>query len=243
MRIFEVDIARGLGILLVVIYHIFYDLNYFGIANFEMDDGILMVLGRLAAIILIFVVGVSLVLSYSRAENEGKNTCLKFAKRAAYLFFVSAVISVATWIYPHNGWIFWGIIQFIAFSVFACHFFAKYFKLNFILGVAGILIGFYLQNFATENVFLFILGVPANIYTSDYFPVFPWIGIVFLGMFFSKAVYKKRVFEGKNLNSVFGLIKIPHLKILGIMGTNSLFIYLLHQPVLVGLILLIKAVF
>ena len=198
-----------------------------------------MVLGRLAALILIFVVGVSLNLSWQKARDENRNLLKKFCSRSAGLFAIAALISFATWIYPNNGWIFWGIIHFIAFSVFACHFFAKYFKLNLVLGIASILLGFYLQNYSNSNIFLFIVGIPANFYTLDYFPIFPWIGVVFLGMFFSKAVYIKKVF-GK-MDFIFW--KIPCLKIFEAAGRNSLLIYLLHQPLLVGAIFLLKLFF
>ena len=236
MRIFEIDVFRGIGIFLVVVYHIFYDLNFFSILKFSMNDGALMVVGRTSAILLIFTVGISLNLSWIKAVREKKNLIKKYFIRALMLFGVGILISAATFVYPGKGWIFFGIIQFISFAIFAAHFFLKYFKLNLILGILSIALGFYIRNFSVENIFLFILGFSSNIYTLDYFPIFPWIGVVFLGMFFSKAVYEKKMFE-------FKIAKNDFYEKFAVMGKNSLMIYLLHQPVLIAIVFILMTIF
>ncbi|MFA5108693.1 MAG: heparan-alpha-glucosaminide N-acetyltransferase [Candidatus Micrarchaeia archaeon] len=227
-RFEEIDILRGIAILMVVVFHIFYDLNYFHIASFDMHSGALMLFGRLAAFILIFIVGISLHLSHERANAQGKNSFLKYAKRSLGLFAIAALISLATYIYPHDGFIFFGIIHFIALAVLIGYFFLDFYYLNLAVGILFILAGEVLSQMQTSNIFLFILGMNSNFYTLDYYPIFPWIGIVLLGMFAGKSLYEKQ--ERK-----FSIC-IPNAKIMrffDLCGQNSLLIYIVHQPIII----------
>ena len=71
--------------------------------------------------------------------------------------------------------------------------------------------------------------LPAGLYTFDYVPLLPWFGVVLLGLFFGGAAYKNR--KPKSGPSV--------AKPLCFIGRHSLFIYLTHQLVLVGCILVL----
>lgn len=73
----------------------------------------------------------------------------------------------------------------------------------------------------------------AAFYSADYFPVIPWIFMFFAGVFLGKPVsegelpaymYKKRS------------------RLLSLAGKNSLWIYLAHQPVIYGIMMLINLV-
>ena len=72
-------------------------------------------------------------------------------------------------------------------------------------------------------------------FTSDFYPLFPWITFYFLGMFLCKPF---RNFLGKrekvgNPNPTND--NIP-LRILQFLGKNSLAIYILHQPIFFSLL-------
>jgi len=66
----------------------------------------------------------------------------------------------------------------------------------------------------------------------DHFPVFSWLGWVLLGCFVGGLLYsgKKRLFKLGDYSGVFPL------NFLGLFGRNSLFIYLVHQPILLFLL-------
>ena len=73
---------------------------------------------------------------------------------------------------------------------------------------------------------LAFLGFPSNdFYSSDYFPLLPWIFLFIFGYLLW------RVIKSKGLDR-FLYKEIP---VLGFIGRHSLFIYMVHQPVLYGI--------
>lgn len=82
--------------------------------------------------------------------------------------------------------------------------------------------------------FMAILGCPYPGFTSsDYFPILPWSFIVFSGYFFWKTVMNHE----KILN--FFRIKIP---LFSLLGQKTIWIYMLHQPILYGIAYLLMKV-
>jgi uncharacterized membrane protein len=73
--------------------------------------------------------------------------------------------------------------------------------------------------------------VPENLIMPDYRPLIPWFGVVLLGIFAGNVVYgsgrRPALFAGKA--PTFARPLLP-------LGRNSLFIYLIHQPILVALL-------
>ena len=83
-----------------------------------------------------------------------------------------------------------------------------------------------------DTSFLYWLGFPSeDFYSSDYFPVFPWIFLFFFGVFLGEFLRYKGVFEWMSR-------KRPGT--LAFLGRHSLCIYLLHQPVLYGVCIILK---
>ena len=83
-----------------------------------------------------------------------------------------------------------------------------------------------------RNYLTAYLGFPhRGFYSTDYFPLIPWFFLFLTGFFLF------RILDGKNLNGrLFSRGQIP---VLNWLGRNSLLVYLLHQPILYGLCLLI----
>ncbi|MCI9101232.1 MAG: DUF1624 domain-containing protein [Lachnospiraceae bacterium] len=83
-----------------------------------------------------------------------------------------------------------------------------------------------------DTSFLYWLGFPSeDFYSSDYFPVFPWIFLFFFGVFLGEFLRYKGVFEWMSR-------KRPGT--LAFLGRHSLCIYLLHQPVLYGVCIVLN---
>ena len=82
-RFWEIDFLRGFAIILMIFFHILYDLNFFLITDFRLYSGIILYIARLSAAIFVVLVGVSLSLSYSRVKNRLKpnEIVFKFLKR------------------------------------------------------------------------------------------------------------------------------------------------------------------
>jgi uncharacterized membrane protein len=62
--------------------------------------------------------------------------------------------------------------------------------------------------------------------TEDYVPLLPWFGVVLLGMTLGKYLHNK--------GSIYRPIQSIWGRRLAGMGRHSLLIYMLHQPILLG---------
>ena len=230
-RLWEIDLARGLAIIKMVIFNYSFALFYLGIYTFK--EGLSF--QGWAAAVFIFLAGLSLTISYSRIKDrKPREIFKKFFLRGVRVFGYGILITVITFILFPNVFIIFGVLHFIGVSIIIGQFFLKYRKLNLFLGLSIIILGFYLQNFTFDFPWLLWLGfVPKNFSTFDYFPILPWFGITLLGIFSGNILYKngKRSFKIKDLsNNVI-------TKFLGFLGRNSLAIYLIHQPLLIVLLL------
>ena len=58
-RFWEIDALRGVAIIMMVIFHTVFDLNYFGSYGFDLYSGLWFYVARATATIFIFLVGVS----------------------------------------------------------------------------------------------------------------------------------------------------------------------------------------
>lgn len=233
MRFSELDVARGIGILLVVVYHIFFDLAYFGVGNW-LANPVVWAAGRLAAVLLIGVAGVSLSVSMKKWRGRSGET-RHHAKRVLLLAGVALLITFATWIYPHEGFIFFGIIHFIAIASIVGFLLGNSRMAIAMLVVLSLPAWFWLQTQYTNDIFLSILGGRTGIYTLDLYTFFPWIGLFCAGMLAGDSLYAK---EGRRVKVRY----LPSNPLLEWMGKNSLAIYLVHQLILIGLLMLLAGI-
>ncbi|MDD3753114.1 MAG: heparan-alpha-glucosaminide N-acetyltransferase [Methanobacterium sp.] len=243
-RFWEIDVLRGLAILMMVIYHLFFDLTYFGICQLDVSSGILFILARMTAIIFIFVVGVSLTLSHFRAKilvkNKGKTIFfLKYFKRGVKIFSLGILITLVTWLFIPHDFIIFGILHFIGIAIILEYPLLNKKYLNLFLGIVFIILGFIFAQFTVNYPWLLWLGLkPAGFITVDYFPLFPWLGVVSLGLFTGKTLYK----DYKRRYYLPDLSKNILIKIFTYIGKHSLFIYLIHQPILIILLYLLGGI-
>ncbi|WP_406655614.1 heparan-alpha-glucosaminide N-acetyltransferase [Methanolobus sp. ZRKC2] len=238
-RFWEVDVFRGIAIICMVIYHIFFDLYFLGIYETDIHSGIPLLIGRGAAIIFIFLVGVSLTLSYSRARLSSggkKNLFPKYLKRGLIIFFWGLVITVVTGLFLERGVIVFGILHLIGVSIILAYPFLKYRGTPLIIGFFIILLGFFMEGAYVDFPWLLWIGFkPFGFYTFDYFPLVPWFGFVLLGVFTGNVLYEgyQRQFE------ICDCEDRPSVRVLDLFGRHSLFIYLVHQPIILGLLMLL----
>ena len=95
-RIWEIDFLRGIAIILMIFFHIIFDLNFYSITNFNISSGILFFIARLSATMFITIAGISLSISYSRVKNKlnKKDILKKFIYRKVLLFLEFFILLV-----------------------------------------------------------------------------------------------------------------------------------------------------
>ncbi|MDD1694751.1 MAG: DUF1624 domain-containing protein [Methanoregula sp.] len=242
-RFFEIDIARGIAILMMVLFHTLFDLSYFSLAAVNVATGFWRYFAYATATLFLLVVGISLVVSHARAVEKLSGFLLakKFLVRGAEIFALGLLVTLATWLYIPTGCILFGILHLIGVSVMLSPLFFRLKKYNLLAGLACIAIGLFvipLINPITASLpdvaalLLLPLGLhSATFWSVDYTPVFPWIGVVLIGLGTGEFLYGNGVrhFTMPYLSDIV-------VRPLSLLGRHSLLIYLVHQPVIILLL-------
>jgi uncharacterized membrane protein len=66
----------------------------------------------------------------------------------------------------------------------------------------------------------------------DWYPILPWFGVVLIAIFLGHAFYP----AGKRRFEIPDWSRVPVLRQIAFLGKHSLLIYLVHQPVLIGIL-------
>ena len=222
-RIEAVDALRGLAIVAMIAYHFAFDLRYFGVirANFESDP---FWLSARAAIVSSFLllVGVSLVL----AHRSGVST-VRFARRIGVVALCALAATIGSYVVFPERFIYFGILHCIAVASLLARPLAGRPALALALGVVAIAAGLALSHPFFDARATSWLGFntvkPA---TEDFVPLFPWLGVVLLGIALGHGLVQR------DFAPVAFLAGAP--RALRWLGRHSLAVYMVHQPLLLG---------
>lgn len=240
-RIWEVDSWRGVAIITMIIFHLVYDLRAYGGMPIVLHQGFWFYFQRFTAISFIALSGVSVVLSYSRtlaASGSVDGLGWKIVRRGLHVLGIGMIFTVVMRL---GGFarIDFGVLHLIGTSIICSIPLLNRRWLT--LAVAAVLYALsYLLQFmnvqASPGVsWLVPLGIePPGYYYSDYFPFPHWFAVFLIGVFVGTVFYEggARKLPLPNFGEIF---PFPVLQFL---GRHSLVIYVIHQPVLIGILLL-----
>ncbi len=232
-RYLLIDLLRGLAIAMMFHYHFSFDLNHFGfIAQDFYHDPFWINYRSLIVSLFLGLVGISL----SLATQHGFNTRSYF-RRLGMLVGFAALVSIGSYIQFADRFIFFGILHFIIVASIFGLAFTRFYWFNLILGNGLILLGTQFQHAFFDQPGLQWLGMMTHKpFTEDYVPLLPWFGVVLLGIFVGKLVFQKHPQAWlKNWHS-----HDPLSRTLSFAGKHGLIIYMLHQPIFMGLLYLIS---
>lgn len=224
-RYIELDLLRTLAIIMMIVYHLAYDLQeYYGwnIGVFENTGWYLLRLST--ASLFLLLVGCSFAISWNKTP-----TYRKYFKRGLGVIACGMLVSAVTYVVDPETYVRFGILHMIGTSILLLPFFARLREWNAMIGL-GIGLGFGL-GLGTANTSVFIpLGIPPPDFTSvDYFPLIPWFGVVLIGYAIGYHIYvRKKPPLFSIINSQFSIFVWP--------GRHALLIYLLHQPLILGIL-------
>lgn len=222
-RYLELDILRSLAILGMIAYHAAFILVFFHAADIRINDGIWPALGQFVRHTFLILVGISLAVSY---QQRPENFLKRNMTRAALILILAMLITLATYIAIPKAFVRFGILHFIAVSIFLCGFIANKKYLPLLLAILVIPINFLLKQQIATSTVLFILGLqPQGLSYIDHFAIFPWIGLPLLGIFLGNILYPRIT---KPLES--SASKVPIF-----ISKNSLLIYMIHVPIILAI--------
>ena len=237
-RFLEIDLLRGIAIVMMVVYHVLFDLWFFGIAAVDVLGGFWRYFALATATLFIALAGLSLPISYERRRSKMSGLSLRagYARRGGKIFLFGMLATLVTWLFLGEGFIVFGILHLIGFAIITAPFFLRFGRGNLLVGAAIILAAVPFSQIAGPY-WLIPLGIhPADFYSVDYVPLVPWLGVALIGMAIGFVLYP----GGRRRFSVPAMGG-KCVDALCVMGRNSLAVYLLHQPVIVAGLLLVMA--
>lgn len=224
-RLAALDSLRGLALIAMATYHFSWDLEFFGyLEPGTSTQGFLKLYARLIASSFLFLAGFSLVLAQYPALR-----LTPFLRRLGVIVAAAAAISIATFWFTPDSWIFFGILHAIALSSLIGLAFVRMPPL-LTLVAAGVAIALpaVLRSSTFDAPLFWFLGLSETLPRSnDYVPLLPWIGALLTGI----AIARLMVDHDK-LGWVDRLPAGPRWLRWG--GRHSLTVYLLHQPILIA---------
>lgn len=228
-RIALIDAARGVALLAMAVYHFTWDLEFFGYADPGLTShGGWRLFARAIASSFLVLAGISLFLAHG-SGLRGKSFLRRFYQVAG----AAAAISLVTRIAFPDAFIYFGILHQIAFaSLVGLVFLRAPFWLTLV--AAGVIV--ILPQFVSSPVFdprwFAWTGLAENAPRSnDFVPVLPWTGAVLAGLGLAQAILSAPV------RARLASLRLPApSRVLGFSGRHSLLFYLVHQPILIGLV-------
>jgi len=239
-RFIEIDLARGIAVVMMVVYHLLFDLWFFSLYPVPVTSGFWKYFAVATASLFLLLVGISVTISGAHAEKtlSTRDFYLKFFKRGLMILAIAAGITVVTWWYlGGDGFIVFGILHLIGFSIILSPVLFHRGKKTLLAGAFVIAVGIMIMQ-VRGPAFLIPLGIfPESFYSVDYTPVFPWFGVVLVGIFLGETLYPGGL-RGFSLPQFPNLQRIAMYpgKAISFLGRHSLIIYIIHQPVIILLL-------
>ena len=248
-RIYLLDELRGLAVFCMVFYHAFYSMSEF--FGFEIGTKLLDFFTPAEpffAALFIVISGISSRLSHDNTKRGVRLLCIALA-----LTVVTAVIMPM--MNFEGAEIYFGILHLLSLSMLIFSALrAGLDKINPIVGFV-LCIVIYILTYGVSAGFVGIAGLktfalPAALYktnyfmplgffnssfhSADYFPLLPWFFVFLLGTWAGRYVKAGR------LPQWFYTARAPRL---ALVGRHALVLYVLHQPALYALTMLLRLIF
>ena len=215
-RFLTIDVLRGVAVLLMVIFHVAFDLNTFGFASIDfIGNAFWFSFPRFIVTLFLVCVGMSLALAH-----KGGIRWVAVRRRFYKIGAWALVITILTYILFPENFVYFGILHCIAITSVVGVFFVGRPKLSLCLCVILLVTNFVFQPT------LIPISSWLNVSPMDYIPFYPWFGVVLLGIYLESVNFQRIPIKKSSLTRPFEF-----------MGKHSLKIYLLHRPIIYGLLL------
>ena len=225
-RIWELDALRGVCIACVIVVHFLFDLSFFGGLSLTLPAWYVF-LQEYGGTIFVVLSGVCVTLGS------------KSVRRGLIVFACGMLITAVTYGMDRLGMsgadvvVKFGVLHLLGVCMLVYPAFKKLPPAMLtVLGLVIAITGYAIRGVVVPQHWLFPLGLTYEGFTSsDYFPLFPQLGYFLIGAAIGKTAYreKKTLLPGS-------FQKTGIARFFCWCGRQSLFIYLLHQPIVYGLL-------
>jgi uncharacterized membrane protein len=225
-RVPLVDVLRGSALVAMAVFHFVWDLAFFDLVDLGPTEKPFWIwFARATAGSFLMLVGVGLYLAHGDGVKWSS-----FRRRFVVIAFWALVISIASWLSDPDGVILFGILHCIAVSsVIGLVFLRAPVPAVIALAIFCLVAPSVLASPAFNGLGWLWLGLASEpLPSNDYNPLLPWFGMVLTGIAVARMIPRDKWPAWQ-----------PHDVItrgLALIGRHSLLFYLVHQPVLLGIL-------
>ena len=236
-RFERVDALRGIAMFWMTAFHFCFDLSHFGFWTQDFRTDPFWTLQRTAIVSLfLFCAGLGQAIAVDRGQTWGR-----FGKRWAQIVGCALLVTAGSLAMFPRSFIYFGVLHGMAVMLLVARSTAGWRQWLWLLGGMALMLP-WLAHWALSGPLVDWAGVFSSPvlnwlglisqkpYTEDYVPVLPWVGVIWWGMAAGQCLLAHR---GQWLQADVPVVLRP----VALLGRWSLSYYMLHQPVLIGLLL------
>lgn len=234
-RRWEVDAVRGIFVALMILYHAGWDLEHFGIyTGPPLEKGWMLAIRQVVGGLFIGLVGVGFVLTEQR-EPDPEVRRRRWLTRGLKLWLWGLVISAITATLIPGKMVIFGILHLIGTAYLLAPLLLRLGRVTAWAGLLLLVLRLPLRTYRPSWRWLLPLGVePLGHITVDYFPLVPWLGTILLGIAVGRSLYPAPGVTRLRLPAEPPRSLRPFIWA----GRRALLLYLIHQPILFGILAL-----
>lgn len=233
-RFDRLDALRGAAVVWMALFHFGFDLNHFGLLqppqSFHRDP---FWTTQRTCIVSLFLFCAGLGQAVALASSQG---WARFWRRWVQVAGCAVLVSAGSALMFPRSWISFGVLHGVAVMLIACRLAAPLRGWLWPLGALALSLPHLVRDPFFDTLATNWVGlVTKKPLTEDYVPVLPWLGVMLWGLAAGQWLLAHR------RGWLAGPVAAP-ARPLALLGRWSLSFYMLHQPLLIGLVLAWRAV-
>jgi uncharacterized membrane protein len=223
----------------MTVFHFAFDLNHFGFIHQDFYRSPVWTVQRTCILSLFLLcAGFGQAMAVHAGQTWGR-----FWRRWWQIAGCAVAVSVGSAFMFPNSWIYFGVLHGMAVMLLVCRATASWGGWLWLSGLCAVSLGFLAPNLHAAFSLSELWNVKALNWiglishkpiTEDYVPVLPWLGVMWWGM-----AAGQRVLALGWMDCLTQATENLPLRHLGWIGRWSLSWYMLHQPLLIGLLSLV----
>jgi uncharacterized membrane protein len=180
-----------------------------------------------ACIVTLFMLCVGAGQGIAVAQRQSS---ARFWERVAQIAGCAALVSLGSWLMFPRSFISFGVLHAIALMLIVVRFTTSWGAWRWPLGLVAVLLPYWFADPFFDSRWTNWIGlVTHKPITEDYAPILPWLGVVWWGAGAAEWLLARQpsLLQGRLPRAAHPLV---------VLGRWSLSFYMLHQPVLIGLL-------
>jgi uncharacterized membrane protein len=228
-RFDRLDALRGAAIVWMAAFHLSFDLDHFRFIHQDFYRDPVWTVQR-TCIVTLFMLCVGAGQGIAVAQGQSLS---RFWKRVAQIAGCALLVSIGSWLMFPASFISFGVLHAIALMLVVVRFTTTWGAWRWLLGAVAVLLPLFVADPFFDSRWTNWVGLTTHKpVTEDYAPILPWLGVVWWGAAAAEWLL------GRHASWLRG--SVPRAaRPLAILGRWSLSFYMLHQPVLIGLLWLV----